>query len=286
MTQSGKQFVEIGPPARLMAPAAARTGPFVPLYLLMLFLILLLMQVQTLKAETLTVYTEEFPPFNFTKDGTIQGVSTQVVKAVLEKAGVDYQLKSLPWARSFKEAQSNKNALIYSITRRQERESLLNWIGIVTPASHSAYALQGRTDISLNSLAEMKDYRIATQLEGARESYLLQNGFTEDDLLRLSGKQVLSQQYRMLTLGRIDIWPAADAAAYYVVRSRGDDPDKILKKVYAFSELSQGGYYLAASLSTPTATIALLTKTLEQFKQTDDYLQILKQWGLAPQQNP
>ncbi|MEH6626758.1 MAG: transporter substrate-binding domain-containing protein [Motiliproteus sp.] len=286
MTQSGKQFVKIGPPARLMAPAVARTGPFVPLYLLMLFLILLLMQAQALKAETLTVYTEEFPPFNFTQDGTIQGVSTQVVEAVLEKARLDYQLKSLPWARSFQEAQSNKNALIYSITRRQERESLLNWIGIVIPASHSAYALQGRTDISLNSLAEMKNYRIATQLQGARESYLLQNGFAEQDLLRLSGKQVLSQQYRMLTLGRIDIWPAADAAAYYVVRNQGDDPDKILKKVYAFSELSQGGYYLAASLSTPTETIALLTKTLEQFKQTNDYLQILKQWGLAPQQNP
>ncbi len=248
-----------------------------------LVLLLLLLLPQPLLAEPLTIYTEEFPPFNFTQDETIQGVSREVVEAVLIKSGLDYQLKSLPWARSFRQAQSQKNALIYSITRRQEREALLQWIGIVIPASHSAYALQWRTDISVNNLSELKRYRMATQLKGAREGYLLQNGFSEHDLLRLSGKQVLAQQYNLLTLGRIDIWPAADAAAYYVVRSQGDDPEKTLKKVYGFSELSQGGYYLAASLSTPAETVALLTKTLEAFKQTDDYLQILSRWGLEPQ---
>ena len=206
-----------------------------------------------LLAEPLTVYTEEFPPYNFTRDGTVQGVSTQVVEAALERAGFDYQLKSLPWARSFKRAQIENNTLIYSITRNQERESKFQWIGVVSPAIHSVFALQTRDDIRLANLADLKHYRIGTQLAGARESYLLQNGFSEDALLRLSGDRVLIQQYRMLTLGRIDLWPAADAVAYYVVRAQGDDPEQVLRKVYEFEQLSRDGYYLAASLATTAA---------------------------------
>ncbi len=238
-----------------------------------------------LLAEPLTVYTEEFPPYNFTRDGTVQGVSTQVIEAVLKRAGFDYQLKSLPWARSFKRAQIENNTLIFSITRNQERESMFQWVGVVSPAIHSVFALQTRDDIRLANLGDLKHYRIGTQLAGARESYLLQNGFSEDALLRLSGDQVLSQQYRMLTLGRIDLWPAADAVAYHVVRAQGDDPEQVLRKVYEFEQLSRDGYYLAASLATPIETVTRLAAALKAFKQTDDYRRTLKQWGLRPPQS-
>ena len=95
-----------------------------PHFLRIFFLILLFCN--SSYAQTLTVYTEEFPPFNFTENNNIVGVSTEVVEAVMKTAGIEYKLESLPWARAFKYAKDQPNALIYSISRRAKRKNLFN----------------------------------------------------------------------------------------------------------------------------------------------------------------
>ncbi len=65
------------------------------------------------KNENLTLFTEEFPPFNFTEAGKTTGVSTEVVEAVLKQAGYDYEIRSYPWARTYKVAQETPNALVF-----------------------------------------------------------------------------------------------------------------------------------------------------------------------------
>ena len=245
-------------------------------------LALLCISVVTARAEVLTVYTEEFPPYNYTKDNQIRGVSTEVVKEVLIRAGLDYQLISLPWARALKESQARPNSLIFSISRRKDREKLFHWIGVITPSVHSVFSLTGRTDISLRRLSDLKEYSIATVREDARETHLLQNGFAPEDLERLSGDGAYERGYQLLKLGRIDLWPIPDAVAFHVIRGLGQDPKKEIVKVFEFSELSRGGYYLAASLSTPVETVVRIRQALDSFKQSPDYRLVLNHWGLKP----
>ena len=71
-----------------------------------------------------------------------------------------------------------------------------------------------------------------------------------------------------------------DAVMNFIVRKAGDEPSKVLKKVYEFSELSTGGYYLAASLSTSDEVVNELKKVLEDFKKTLAYKKILQKWGM------
>ncbi|WP_421866502.1 substrate-binding periplasmic protein [Motiliproteus sp.] len=233
-------------------------------------------------AEPLTLYTEEFPPFNFTQQGEMQGVSTQIIKALMQQAGFSYRIVSHPWSRSFKQAQTEPNALIYSISRNPEREALFKWIGVLVPASHSIFALRSRTDIRIEQLSDLQQYRIATQQNGARESYLLQNGLSEQLLLRLSGDQVPLQQYQLLSRGRIDLWPAADAVAHHLLKSQGQDPERLLRRVYSLKSLSAQGYYLAASPNSSPELIAQLRDALIRLKQTPRYQQILRNWGMTP----
>jgi len=234
----------------------------------------------TLQAQTLTIYTEEFPPFNYTNNNQIEGVSTDIVNAVMKKTYFDYSIISIPWARAYKMSQEDPNSLIFSISRRVKRENLFKWIGIIVPSVHSVFALKSRDDIIIDKLDDLKQYQIGTAIEDARETYLVTKGFELKKFQRVAGKSAYLQNYKKLKKERIDVWPMTDAVMNYIVRKTGDDPTKVLKKVYEFSELSTGGYYIAASLSTPDKVVNELKKALEDFKKTLEYKKILQKWGM------
>lgn len=232
------------------------------------------------KNENLTLFTEEFPPFNFTEAGKTTGVSTEVVEAVLKQAGYDYEIRSYPWARTYKVAQETPNALVFSISRRANREDLFKWVGEVVPAVHSVFALRDRTDIQIEDLQDLRRYEIGTNINDAREAYLMNNGFEAHKLQRIGGNSPHLVNYRKLKLGRIDLWPMPDAVMSHIVRTAGDDPEETLRNVFVFNELSTGGYYIAASLRTPDIVVDKIRKTLEKFKKTGEYRAILREWGL------
>ena len=50
-------------------------------------------------ADTLHFVTEEYAPFNYTKDGKITGIAVEQVEAIAKAAGIDYTLEIMPWAR-------------------------------------------------------------------------------------------------------------------------------------------------------------------------------------------
>ena len=246
-----------------------------------LVLVCFVSRVQCASAQQITLYTEEFPPFNMTENNEVTGVSTEVVANVLGKAGVAYTIESYPWARTYKLAQRGPTSLIYSISRRAKRENLFKWIGIIVPTVQSVFSLKSRTDIDIKELSEMKNYEIGTTLKDARDTYLLNNGFTEDDLRRASGDNSYLLNYKKLKKGRIDLWPMPDAVAFYLVRQAGDDPSTTIHKVFEFEEMSKDGYYIAASLDVPEETVKTIRESLEEFKKTPEYEKILKKWGLG-----
>ena len=231
-------------------------------------------------AQKLTIYTEEFPPYNFTEGNKIVGVSTEVVEAVMNKAGLDYEMVSYPWARTYKLAAERPNSLIFSISRRPKRETTFKWIGVIVPSRHSVFALKSRTDIKIETIDDLKQYTIGTTLGDARETYLLENGSKISDLQRVAGKTANLQNYQKLKLGRIDLWPMSEAIGYYIVRKSGDDPDRQIRKVFLFEEMSKGGYYIASSLQTSDDIVKTIRETLEKFKKTTKYQQILEKWDL------
>ncbi len=103
-------------------------------------------QIQPVRSQVLTFYTEELPPFNMTEKGRITGVSTDVVEAVMRRTGLSYEIESYPWARTYKLAQTGATSMIYSISRRAKREALFKWIGIIVPSVHSVLLFSANTE--------------------------------------------------------------------------------------------------------------------------------------------
>ena len=232
------------------------------------------------KAQELTIYTEEFPPFNFTEKGKITGVSTEVVQHVMADTGIQYRIISLPWSQSYNLAQKKPNALIYSISRNSSREPLFKWIGVVTPTTYSVIALKSRSDINIDQLSDLKKYKIGTTTDDIVESWLISKGFSTSDLIRTSGENAALKNFKNLLNNRIDVWPFPDAVAYYIVRQEGhSNPESLLKKALPMKELS-GGYYMAGGLNISDEIVKKISNALKKFKQSNEYYKILAHWGV------
>jgi polar amino acid transport system substrate-binding protein len=232
------------------------------------------------EAQQLTIYTEEFPPFNFTEKGKITGVSSEVVQGVMASTGMRYKIKSLPWAQTYDLAQKERNALIFSISRNPKREKLFKWIGIVTPTTYSVMALKSRSDIKINKLPDMSQYKIGTTKGDIVEVWLLDKGFALSDLVRASGDHAALINFKNLLGKRIDVCPFPDAVAFHIARQQGhSNPELLLQRAFPIEELS-GGYYIAAGLNTSNSVVSTVSAALAQFKQTDDYFKILAHWGV------
>ena len=64
-------------------------------------------------AKPLLVVTEDWPPYNFLdKKNQVVGQSTDIVKAILAEAKLDYEIHLFPWARSYQKSLNGKNVLI------------------------------------------------------------------------------------------------------------------------------------------------------------------------------
>jgi len=133
---------------------------------------------------TIDIVTEEFPPYNFTKDGKITGYSTEVVQAVLKEIGINGNIAMQPWARALDSAQGAENVLIYSISRSEQREKLFKWVGQINESKNRFYALKG-SPIKIGTLEEAMRYKTGTVNGDVREQYLEKRGFVIGSQLSL-----------------------------------------------------------------------------------------------------
>lgn len=227
--------------------------------------------------QTLTVYTENFPPYNMRQSGKISGVSTEIVQKILHEAGFAYNLYLQPWTRIYRAVQNTKNTLIFSMSRTKARENKFKWIADIVSTTYSVYALKNRKDIIVNQLNDLKKYRLATTQDDARESYLLSQGFQLSDFERLTSEFGHSMNLKKLMTDRVDLWPMPDAVASYVCKSEGYDIKKILKKVFILEDLSSN-YWLATGLKTDDSVVSKIKKAFVKLQSSSELKQIYKKW--------
>ena len=97
----------------------------------------------------LTLTTENYPPFNMLDDdtGRIVGISTDIVRAVMTRAGQSYNMSFLPWQRAFNDALTKSNTCVFSTTETKERLPQFKWVG---PLVSNNWILFGRADSKLD----------------------------------------------------------------------------------------------------------------------------------------
>lgn len=192
------------------------------------------------------VVTENMKPFNYEENSVVRGTATNIVKAVLSEAGIDYNISVYPWARAYNMARHKENVLIYSIMRTKRREPLFKWIGRVgDPVPLYVYKLKKRTDINLGSISPSSKYQIGVIADGPTKPYLLSMGVEEKDLVDIHAESHLSL-VKMLKSERLDLVAAGSGEFTEAVALAGFSDDSF-EKGRPLATLTP---YIAASLST------------------------------------
>lgn len=229
------------------------------------------------KSEVINIYTEHFPPYNFQHEGEMAGVSLEIIREVMDSTGFEYQIMFNPWIRTMTEARRDPNGLIFSIARRESRETQFVWVSKLVPATQSVFALSERDDIVLETISDISKYSVTTEIDDSREILLKEQGIDIDQFIRLSGPNARFIQYELLKKGRAELWPIPDAVAFYIVKQLGEPSSSIAKK---FELDGDGDYYLAANLKFPEDKLTVIKDLLESYKQTEQYRDLLSEWGL------
>ena len=219
----------------------------------MMCLLIILLSNTAFGAEKIRVLTEEWPPYNYVVDGTIVGISTDLVKATLDRAGVDYQMEVWPWRRAYITALEQPNTFLFTTSRTKQRESLFKWIGPLYRRQLHLYKLKSRTDIQVNGLEDLKKYEIGVLRGGSVEEFLKSKGFKEDD--HLWPVTTVQQNLLKVFLMRIDLIVGSDMSLSYRLKdSRYKFAD--LEKVFLLDD--QGAYFIAANKETPDEMVQRL----------------------------
>jgi len=133
--------------------------------------------VQAAQAQSVTLLTEENPPFNFMQNGKPAGISTDVLNEMVKRAGVKARFEVLPWDVAYRRAQAEKNTCVYSTARIEVRERLFRWIG---PIATNKYVLVAKNDFpaSIRTAADARKYKIGAVKTDVKAELLRQQAIT------------------------------------------------------------------------------------------------------------
>lgn len=201
------------------------------------------------RAEPLIVYTENYPPYSFAApDGSVVGVATQKVRQILNESGLDYSIRLLPWARTMQFAQSEQNALIYSLTWTPKREPEFDWLALLAEAN---FYLHARAD-------DMRAFTPETIKSGAYIGTCVANdlgcefflwaGMPPENIIPINRNAI--GDFQMVIAARADLYISDITVNNQLRTSHGHDPE-LTKPVMRLE--GKTGFYLASGQQVPMA---------------------------------
>lgn len=216
----------------------------------------LAMTMQISYAGDLTVVTEEWKPYNYSENNEIKGLSTEIVKKVLERAAIHHTISVYPWSRAYAMAQSTPDVMIFTIIRIAPREHLFKWVRPLGKGGVSSlYRLKSKPQVNPASVEEAKNYSIVANQDSMDHLWLQSSGFT-----KVSTPPKVENAVRMFFGGRVDMIAFDDAVIQQEFTKFGFDPADAVRVMPLFTTPP----YMALSLATPDEVLHKLQKAYDE----------------------
>lgn len=134
----------------------------------------------------LQLFTEELPPFNMSNMFTdaesrgrliTEGSTVEMVNAIQEHLGITNSILPTYWFNAYSVVQYLPYSALFTMARTVERENLFQWVGPVARFNFGFSSLKSK-NITLDSLSDVKKYRVTTVKGWASEGVLDDYGVT------------------------------------------------------------------------------------------------------------
>jgi len=238
--------------------------------------LLLLSWSLTTEAKPIMVLTEHLPPYQIDSSSGVSGFATDIVKRTFENAGISYQIEMQDWSRAYQRTLRQADTCIYSISKSTERTPLFQWVGALAYNATSLYSLKNRPDIQLKTLEDAKKLITAVTRDDITHHYLLKQGFKEGEQLYML-ENVPSMLLVLQGRKDIDLVLINDTILKYRAMESGVPLDALQKQLEV-TDLPLD-FHLACSLTTSAATVAKLSLSLQQLKDSGEFEQIIASWS-------
>lgn len=210
---------------------------------------------------SLTFYTEQLPPYNYRENGTLKGISIDLLEAVTQKMGTPVsrdQIHVLPWTDAYQTVLTRNNSVLLTTARLPEREQSFRWAGPIYSERKVLFARPDR-GIVINSPQDLKGYRIGVITDDVAMLQLLEAGVNQSQLVRETNASLLVEK---LMSGEIDLWGYPETPGRYIARQVTGNSDTF-RVVYAFEAVPS---YYAFSKDVPDETVRSFQQALDTIK--------------------
>ncbi|NQZ88183.1 MAG: transporter substrate-binding domain-containing protein [Saccharospirillaceae bacterium] len=239
-------------------------------YLLLLFLVTNFAQ-----SQSLLVVTENVPPLQIYKDGKLNGgLAVELVQAIFKEANLTPEFQVYPWPRAYHLALTQKNTLIFSITKSPARNSEFIWIGKLYSLQPNITKLKSAIDVNISSPKDINSYKIGVSRGDYGESYLKSIGLRQGDNLYLTVKH--ENLWKLLYSNRVDAVFTNLVTAKSEIQQAGLDFNKTIIE-YKIEGLASD-IYLAANRKTDKKIIKQLQRAFQKIKSNGVYQKIINRW--------
>ncbi|MFA5268398.1 MAG: transporter substrate-binding domain-containing protein [Methanoregula sp.] len=216
-------------------------------------------------AEGLTFYTEQLPPYNYLENGTLKGLSVDLLEAITAKTGTPVtreQVHLVPWTEGYQTALTRNNSVLFTTVRLPEREQSFKWAGPVYAYTTVLFARPDR-EIIIKNPESLKGYRIGVIADDVAIQQLLNAGVNKSQLVSETNVSAIVAK---LNSGEIDLWAYPEASGRYLTR-------QVTGNYYSFRVVSiledQEGYY-AFNRNVPDSTVQSFQQALDAVKSEKD----------------
>jgi ABC-type amino acid transport substrate-binding protein len=233
-------------------------------------MITLSMAVWLAHADSLRIVTAEEPPTNYLEAGELQGMSTEIVRALLADLQQNPEIEVLPWARAYQIALSEPNVLIFTAGKTPERvEHGFTFIGPVTTRRHILYSLDNR-QLTIRSIDDLRQQGL--RIGGLRGDW--RTGFFKSHGISVEETASHLLTLRKLQLGRIDLMISSDLEIDVLTKT--DGIKVMLKEAYVFD---QRDAYLLFSKGTQASRIHAWQAAFQRLQRSSFFATGSKHWS-------
>ena len=212
---------------------------------------------------------DEWPPFSGSELPG-KGISLDVTRAVLERAGYDVQTAILPWARIVNGAQTGEYDIITSLFASAEMQKILHYSEPFY-TTEIKFIQQKGGDISFQGLSSLTPYSIAV---GA--GFLYSPEFDGAEFLNKFEVTTTLQGIQMVAAGHVDLTlDSTDVLRHSILRSDPSLGDQIDMLEPA---LATQNIHMAVSKFRPdhATIVAEFNRALEEMQADGSFAELLK----------
>lgn len=222
------------------------------------------------QAGELRLYTEEYPPLSFTRQGVADGMAVEVVNALIERTASPARIEFVPWTRGYHEVQHQADTALFATVRTAQREDLFQWVGPIAEGFTSFYTHAG-SGLRLSSLADVE----AQGTLAVPKQWYSYEVLKAQGLSNLYGVPSPRHMLNMFKHGRIRVLVANSATLRGMLAEHGMTPDQVELQ---FSFMPSDSY-IAFSRSTSPEVVAQWQAQLEAMRADGSLAAIAQRWA-------